>query len=52
MKIVQIISTHTENATKGMVEDIVRLEDGQLVTRHIYPPSVKNTLTEEEKGSL
>lgn len=38
MKVIKIISEHKKKATAGMVEAIVRLEDGRLVTRHIYAP--------------
>lgn len=40
MKLVKVISTYNEKAhpgKKGMVEAIVRLKDGTLVTRHIFP---------------
>ena len=40
MKLIKIISEHSEKnhpGQKGMVEAIVKLEDGLLVTRHIYP---------------
>jgi hypothetical protein len=37
MKLIQVISTHKKKATKGMVEAIVKLKDGRIVTRHIYP---------------
>jgi hypothetical protein len=37
MKIVKIISEHKKPGTKGMVKAIVKLKDGSLVTRHIYP---------------
>jgi hypothetical protein len=40
MKIVKIISEHLEKnhpGQKGMVEAIVKLKDGSVVTRHIYP---------------
>ena len=39
MKLVKIISEHNEKnhpGQKGMVEAVVRLKDGHLVTRHIY----------------
>lgn len=45
MKIVQIISEHQKKATKGMVEAIVRLEDGRLVTRHLYAPKAAQPTT-------
>lgn len=37
MKIVRVISEHQKKGSKGMVEAIVKLKDGSLVTRHIYP---------------
>lgn len=40
MKLVKIISNYNEKAHPGkggMVEAVVRLKDGSLVTRHIYP---------------
>ena len=40
MKLVKVISEHNEKnhpGQKGMVEAIVKLEDGSLVTRHIHP---------------
>jgi hypothetical protein len=37
MKIIQVISEHKKPGTKGMVEAIVKLKDGSLVTRHIFP---------------
>jgi hypothetical protein len=40
MKLVKVISQHNEKnhpGQKGMVEAIVKLKDGTLVTRHIYP---------------
>jgi hypothetical protein len=40
MKLVKIISEHNEKnhpGQKGMVEAIVKLKDGSLVTRHIFP---------------
>ena len=37
MKLVKIISEHKKKAKLGMVEAIVKLADGSLVTRHIYP---------------
>jgi len=37
MKLIKIISEHKKKSTKGMVEAIVKLKDGSLVTRHIYP---------------
>ena len=43
MKLVKVISTWNEKnhpGQKGMVEAIVKLKDGSLVTRHIYPADV------------
>ena len=37
MKIVRIISEHQKKGSKGMVEAIVKLKDGTLATRHIFP---------------
>ena len=40
MKLIKIISEHNEKnhpGQKGMVEAIVKLEDGSIVTRHIHP---------------
>jgi len=48
MKLVKIISEHQKKATKGMVEAIVKLKDGSLVTRHIYPADAEKA--EQEKA--
>lgn len=40
MKLIKIISEHNAKnhpGQAGMVEAIVRLKDGSIVTRHIYP---------------
>lgn len=42
MKLIRIISEHKKKATKGLVEAIVKLEDGSVVTRHIYPSDAKS----------
>lgn len=50
MKLVQTISEHKKKATKGMVEAIVRLKDGSLVTRHIYPGDAAKEVAPEVKN--
>jgi hypothetical protein len=40
MKIVRVISEHKKKSKLGMVEAVVRLKDGLLVTRHIFPADV------------
>lgn len=40
MKIVRIISEHKQKKSKGQVQAIVKLENGQTVTRHIQKPVV------------
>ena len=52
MKLVKIISEYNAKnhpGKGGMVEAIVKLKDGSLVTRHIYPSTLEN-LAEEEKA--
>jgi len=48
MKLVKIISEHKKKSTKGMVEAVVKLKDGSLVTRHIYPAEAEKA--EQEKA--
>ena len=43
MKIVRIISEHQKKGSKGMVEAIVKLKDGTLATRHIFPADADKT---------
>jgi len=48
MKLVKIISENKQPGKKGMVEAIVKLKDGSLVTRHIYPADADKA--EQEKA--
>lgn len=48
MKLVKIISEHKKPGTKGMVEAIVKLKDGSLVTRHIHPADTEKAAPEQE----
>jgi len=51
MKLVKIISEYNAKnhpGKGGMVEAIVKLKDGSLVTRHIYPADAEKT--EQEKA--
>ena len=41
MKVIRVISQHKQHKSAGQVQAIVQLENGQLVTRHIKAPEVK-----------
>lgn len=42
LKLIRIISEHTQTKSRGQVEAIVQRENGQLVTRHLYPQDCYN----------